>query len=949
MNIRFIYVVFFFVTTSVNAQVNFGFPDNFNPEYYQFPDFTEGVDCKEKTILFKLKPEHRNVLNVGERNGLKRYIEFLNPVSLKRKFPLHSKPLTEYNTLGQPLTDLSLIYEFSYSKEIPVQKVFNEFIASGMVLYAQPLFYDQPLNDNPLKIQWTPNDTNISLQWYLTKIRAIDAWDIDTGSDNVIIAIVDGGTNFTHPDLLDNIYYNLSDTIDGIDNDGDGYIDNYTGWDVGDNDNYPQYIGTYNSAHGTAMCGLAAASSNNITSMAGVSYKCKYMPVKMVQTGVGWVAGYDGIVYAADHGADVISCSWGGTIPQPYAQDVVNYAIINKGIQIVAAAGNSNNTVPFFPASYEGVIAVGGTNLSDEKSANSSFYEFVDMVSPGQSIYETYATGYTYGNGTSDATAITSGGFGILKSFFSGFNSIQTGALLVQSSYRVDTIPVNSAYQNKMGSGRMDLYNALTSPGKPYIYFYNRTYKDGFDDILLVNDTVSLSGNFINFLDTSSTSLSATLSTSSPYIQIIDSISVLSILQTLQFHANFSDVFRFVILPGCPSNHPILFKLVFEDNGFLNTQYFTIHVNQQFYNVNMNGLSTTITNTGKIGFFDNLSTIGLGYRMNGGDNQLLGTYFNPMGFWIGDNGQVSNQTLGSVLGPCCPYLNDAHFSQISPIQRIAVPEVSDLEIISHYNDDGAGASKLNVEIIQKTYAWNTTSSDSNFIILEYQIINNDTIGKNDVFAGIFSDFDMPDTLYDLSNNKAYYDTLNTMGVLYNTGGKVFSGIRLVSDLPVSYYAFNSGGSGGSYTLYDGFSQAEKWGAMSNGILIPESGITDIAQFIGARIDTIAPGGCANLVFALLIAQDSIGLITVSNSALNKYHQIYNIWTGNGGDSNWHNALNWSQNSVPDFTDYVVIPDTRTTQKPSPVISNANGNVKDIQIRCGGELLVTNGMKLLVGN
>lgn len=263
MNPRIIVVIFLFTGFVAGAQMNSGFPDNFNAEYHFLQGYQEGTDCLGKTVIFKLKPEYRTILD-DHNNALSRYIASLHPTGIARKFPNHKQPVQTHNALGQALTDLSLIYQFSYTENHQLQKVIAEIIATGMVSYAQPLFLDQPMGDDPFRTLWTPNDTSISLQWYLTKIGAITAWDLDTGSSSVIIAVVDGGTNFSHPDLMDNVYYNLADTIDGLDNDNDGYIDNYRGWDVGDGDNNPQYIGAFNSAHGTAMCGLAAGSSNNV-------------------------------------------------------------------------------------------------------------------------------------------------------------------------------------------------------------------------------------------------------------------------------------------------------------------------------------------------------------------------------------------------------------------------------------------------------------------------------------------------------------------------------------------------------------------------------------------------------------------------------------------------------------------------------------------------------------
>ncbi|MCZ2443568.1 MAG: hypothetical protein LC101_07320, partial [Flavobacteriales bacterium] len=219
----------------------------------QFPStLQENIDIRPKTIILKVKPAYRSFCqnNAVQVQALQPILSRLLPIEIHKLYPHHTPPERPFNSYGQALTDLSLIYQLSYQADIPVLTVVNQINASGVVLYAQPAFIAQPLHDN--QVLFTPNDTSISLQWYLNKIGCFQVWDSTQGDTNVVIGIVDGGTNFTHPDLVTNVYYNYADPIDGIDNDNDGYIDNFRGWDVGDNDNNPQYIGAFNSAHGTS-------------------------------------------------------------------------------------------------------------------------------------------------------------------------------------------------------------------------------------------------------------------------------------------------------------------------------------------------------------------------------------------------------------------------------------------------------------------------------------------------------------------------------------------------------------------------------------------------------------------------------------------------------------------------------------------------------------------------
>lgn len=925
----------------------YSFPDNFSTLYYDYSEMEPGVDCLKDQLIIKIKPGYASnctntSINIPEVNQV---LNFAKVTEIKKIYPYHTPPKNTTNSIGQKLTDLSLIYNITYSAEIDVRKLITECNALGMVEYAAPRMMQQPM--------LVPNDDSLGLQWYLTKIRALQAWDLDTGDTNVIIAIVDGGTHFAHPDLGQNVAYNYADPIDGIDNDNDGFIDNFRGWDVGQGDNNPQFFGgPLNSAHGVAMCGLAAASTNNNRGVAGAGYKCRYLPVKMVNNPIGWIAGYEGLVYSADHQAKIINASWGSTFPSPYEQDVVNYVVINRGCLMFAAAGNSNNTNPFYPASYEGVVAVGGTQSNDTKSGNSSYYEQVDLVSPGQAMLEPYDVGYATGNGTSDASALTSGAAGIVQSYYANYTPIQVGARMIQTAYRIDTIPGNAAFLNKQGSGRLDMFAALTHPVEPFIYFNERGFTDNNDDVLMIGDTVRLYGNMLNILDTTS-ALTAVITDNSPFVSWLDSTVNLGVINQLNFTNTQAQPFQFMIMPGCPLNQEVLMKVVYYDGtDTLNTQYFSFAVNRDYYHVQANKLHTTVTTTSRIGFSDNRTTKGIGYRMEGKENNLFGLFWNPMGLFISKNSaSVSDQTLSNgPLGPCCNWANDVDMLSLQNIIVDHQSIVADVEVTSQYNDAGAGVNAVGVNVKQKLFAWSDSINDQ-FLLLQYQFQNNTGIGLGNWNVGLFADFDMPDSLlWSVNNNIAFYDTVSQSAVVYNPAERYYVGYKLLAPgAPVRYYANQSDGSGGHQNVYDGFSSAEKYNFMNPLVASNITSPTDVSHYLGMSFDTLNTDGCAMMHMALIIGTSLDDFRDQANAAQAKFNSVFNIWTGNGGNNNWHDAANWSQNSVPDFSDHVIIPDTRTGTGFSPLISTADGMVKNVEIRCGGKLDVDAPYRLRVGN
>lgn len=209
-----------------------------------------------------------------------------------------------------------------------------------------------------------PDDTYFDQQWGIAQIMAPQAWDLDTGSSNTKIAILDTGIDQDHEDLTGKITINKnfsdSSTVD---------------------DEY---------GHGTHVAGIAAAVTDNGTGVAGVGYNCSLMNIKVLNdSGSGdysWIA--SGITWAADNGAKVINMSLGGKLGSKTLQNAVNYAW-NKGVVVVAAAGNNGNSRPSYPAYYSNCIAVAASDINDAKASFSNYGDWVDVAAPGVNIYST--------------------------------------------------------------------------------------------------------------------------------------------------------------------------------------------------------------------------------------------------------------------------------------------------------------------------------------------------------------------------------------------------------------------------------------------------------------------------------------------------------------------------------------------------------------------------------
>jgi len=311
----------------------------------------------------------------------------------------------------------------------------------------------------------TPNDSLYANQSaYYDKIQAPQAWDRIWGEEgDVVIAIVDGGTDINHPDLIENIWQNQVevDGSPGVDDDGNGFVDDYYGWNFANQSGDPTGLpGTPSNAdHGTHTAGISSAESNNVTGVAGTSWNATVMAINASDEETDQVIkyGYEGIIYSAENGADIISCSWGREGEFSYfGQEVVNYAT-SLGALVVAAAGNNNSDIPFYPASYANALSIAGTTVDDERSWDSNYGPNIDLAAPSVNIYSTLNNNrYGYLSGTSMSTPMVAGTAGLVKTLHPAWSGVQIGEQVRVTS---DSLPEE---QGQLGRGRLNVYRALT-------------------------------------------------------------------------------------------------------------------------------------------------------------------------------------------------------------------------------------------------------------------------------------------------------------------------------------------------------------------------------------------------------------------------------------------------------------------------------------------------------
>lgn len=260
-----------------------------------------------------------------------------------------------------------------------------------------------------------PSDPLLMDQWGLDTMNVRSFWQSSTAGDRkVVVAIIDSGMSFRHEDLQQNLGINFKEIpANGIDDDGNGYVDDYYGWDAVNNSGDP----SDRFDHGTHVAGIIGASSNNDLGITGINWNVSIVPIKFIddQGGGRTESAIRAIDYAVARGAKIINLSWGGTSRSPLLEEVMTRCR-EKGILFVAAAGNEsrdNDITPTYPASFpiDNVISVAAINLHNEMASFSNWgAKSVHVAAPGESILSTVGEArYGFKDGTSMATPHISG------------------------------------------------------------------------------------------------------------------------------------------------------------------------------------------------------------------------------------------------------------------------------------------------------------------------------------------------------------------------------------------------------------------------------------------------------------------------------------------------------------------------------------------------------------
>lgn len=768
--------------------------------------------------------------------------------SVFQPYPLKSNPSMRMK--GDE--DLAKFFRIKYDGNIDPTDIAKEVFEKNrdILEWAEPEFvYDS---------YFVPNDPVVGSQYHIGRINCYQAWDITQGDTNVVIGIVDSGSDLDHPDLAANIKYNYADPVDGIDNDANGYIDDYMGWDFYYYDNDPNIMG--GSDHGSHVSGDASQVTNNGVHGAGSGFKCKLRISKHAPdfASTSIFNSNDGIVYQYQNGADVINCSFGSSAFSSATQNIINNAWA-AGVVICASAGNDGLNVPRYPASYDNVVNVAASNSGDLKASFSNYHSTVDVIAPGESILSTvYNNSYAVFDGTSMSTPVTAGVVGLIRSKYPSWTPAQVVDRLLLG---VDSIyNLNPSYVGLIGTGRVNAFKCVSD--LPIVSLISNNPSDSLygnnDKVYDVNEVVTLSLTYKNIW-LAGNNVSLRLSSADPDIEIVqDSFYVGSINAYTTYSSLPASTFRVKAKSSCPFDKNVTFTLRASNNVYVNnvTANFSVTFRQGWATHNANNMKLSLTKDGAVGKKTQSYGSGLNIPGYNGSQILEG------GLMIGtSNTKVSDDCR---RGSSPANVSDTDFVPINSYQLYSPGTYSSEDGKGYFNDDGAGVNKVGVTVRAESFAWNSPA-DANYIILRYTIKNTSGSNITNMYAGMYMYF-TPNSVN--GSNTIVLDTAGKLGYSYNnTTPNPYLGVSLLSSQNLNFKSLNA------TEVLTGFTTQEKWDAMSNGIVNGGIGPGINCFVISAGPVNLNNNDSVTVGFAIVKGNDLNDIKTNNTAAKNRFNVI----------------------------------------------------------------------------
>jgi len=601
----------------------------------------------------------------------------------------------------------------------------------NVVEYAEPWYV--------ASTQGAANDPEIASQGYLLLIKADKAWELYTGDSSVVIGVSDNGVSQTHEDLGPNIAPNRAEIpSNGIDDDQNGYVDDYIGCNFASAlDNTPpgNTFNSSNAGHGTMVAGLAGAGANNGIGILGLGFKSRFFPMKTAAVGSdGIIFGYQSLIYSAQRGFKVVNASWGIVKPaSPIDQSVIDYCVAND-VLVVASAGNHGSGTGGagwltlnYPSAYNGVLGVGETDESDQVQYTSGLGLNAGVMAPGRDAYTTDVSGgYTGFNvrGTSFASPMVAGLAALVRGKYPQLTALQTAAHIRRTA---DDITFKNVDYAQIVPGRINMLRALeteplSAPAVRIELVHKQSYNGRIADRFFPGDTLYVTMDLVNDLGPVS-DLATRLVVAEENgwtVQIIRDTATIRSIGTGEMKTTTAYL---IVVETISADRPLILSLEMTSGTYANRALWYLNRPSFMTTFENNRLIYSMGDDGTVGFNSILtSRQGLGFSWKQGFSLI-----SPSGFVLTESGSRSLSAYASNA----PYISD--FSTVKPFS--APQENSNIMT----DDMKAADNKIGVRVTQSC---SFTTMDVDATVFHVRVQNTAGQDLSDVSSGYFLDWDI---------------------------------------------------------------------------------------------------------------------------------------------------------------------------------------------------------------
>ncbi len=730
---------------------------------------------------------------------------------------------------------------------------------SNLVEIAEPYYIAQKMGS-------TPNDPSINKQNMLINIKALEAWLLYDGDDTITIGISDNGVDQNHPDLKGNIAYNTAEIPDnGIDDDNNGYIDDYAGCNLANQEDGLGWGNTYHKdQHGTEVAGIASATYNNNVGIAGIGAKTKFFPIKTSPSPSNDIIyTYESIRYAALREFDILNCSWG--IVKQFSeidQSIIDYAV-SRGVVIIASGGNATvpevldrNSSVFFPAGYDGVLGVGEVDNGDKNTSESMFGRHIRVVAPGEGNYSTSGEGYDYvEGGSSFAAPVITGAAALAKGKHPSLTANQIIEFVRQCT---DDISAKNSGSAKLIPGRINLEKVVTLDPMSLagIRYEGKQYYDSKGQEvgrIFMDSSYKMKVRTRNYL-AALTNARFVLSTAyDPHnaIKVINSEVTLDQVNASSYIG--LNGFEFTVKNIAFS--PVVMRIdVYADGDYHDFFKFDLIPTQNYITFNHQDLSVSFGDRGEFGLVGSDNTYGVGLTFKDQYRQM--GYPGSGIFFTAGNSKASGSFLGS-------YKTEQMWS--------------DLDNTNLLSDEFANSNLVGIELKQEVKFYDDLS---NLVRIDVTVYNKSGDNIANPACGYYLDFDINEN-FEKNIARVFFDAYPPELM----GAENFAVEMMREDTPnmpmvaAAVYSKNSTAAAQAAGLpavgsSSDFTEAELVNLLNNGINTQVTGLEDRAMVVGMRFNTtLADQDSVKFTVLLAMSETESSLAATIKAGVDKITSI----------------------------------------------------------------------------